>query len=80
MAVPFHTPTVPLWTCISEVKAKPQRRDSYQPRERGDHSKYWMRIGDGSIPVIFADWMKFRMEEEGVSVEDLLGGGSNGLS
>jgi hypothetical protein len=39
-----------------------------------------MRIGDGSIPVIFADWMMLRMDEEGVSVEDLLGGGSNGLS
>jgi hypothetical protein len=60
------------------VKAKPQRRDSYQPRERGDHSKYWMRIGDGSIPVIFADWMIFKREEESVSVEDLLGGGSIG--
>jgi hypothetical protein len=80
MAVPFHTPTVPFWTCISDVKANPQRRDSYQPRERGDHSKYWIRMGEGSIPVIFADWIIFRMEAEGVSVEDLLGGGRRGVS
>jgi hypothetical protein len=28
---------------------KDQRRDSYQPRERGDHSKRWIRIGEGSM-------------------------------
>jgi hypothetical protein len=52
--VPFQTPTVPFWTCISDVNAKDQRRDSYQPRDRGDHSKYWMRMGEGSMPVILA--------------------------
>jgi hypothetical protein len=80
MAVPFHTPTVPFWTCISEVKAKDQRRDSYQPRERGDHSKYWMRMGEGSMPVILADWIMLRIEGEGVSVEDLCGDGRRGVS
>lgn len=29
---------------------KLQRRDSYQPRERGDHSKRWIRGGEGSMP------------------------------
>ena len=37
-AVPFHTPTVPFWTTISEANMKPQSRDSYQPRESGVHS------------------------------------------
>jgi len=27
---------------------KPQSKDSYQPRLRADHSKRWMRMGDGS--------------------------------
>jgi hypothetical protein len=38
MAVPFHTPTVPLTTCISLVKTKLQSNDSYHPRDKGDHS------------------------------------------
>lgn len=29
---------------------KPQRRDSYQPRESGVHSKRWTRGGVGSSP------------------------------
>jgi hypothetical protein len=32
------------------------------------------------MPVILADWMMFRMEGEGVSVEDLCGRGSRGVS
>ena len=69
MAVPFQTPTVPFGTCISATNAKDQRRDSYQPRLRGDHSKYWMRMGEGSMPAIRADWMVERMDGDGVSVE-----------
>jgi hypothetical protein len=80
MAVPFHTPTVPFWTCISDVKANPQRSDSYQPRDNGDHSKYWMRIGEGSMPVTFADWMMFRVDAVGVSVEDRFEAGRRGAS
>ena len=47
--VPFQTPTVPFCTTISEAKMKPQSRDSYQPKERGVHSKRWIRGGEGSI-------------------------------
>lgn len=68
MAVPFQTPTVPLATCISLVKTKDQRRDSYQPRERGDHSKYWIRMGEGSMPRIWAPWMVRRILVVGWSV------------
>ena len=28
---------------------KPQSRDSYQPRDIGDHSNRWIRGGEGSI-------------------------------
>ena len=28
---------------------KLQSKDSYQPRERGDHSKRWIRGGEGSM-------------------------------
>ena len=49
-AVPFHTPTVPFWTTISEAKMKPHSRDSYHPRESGVHSKRWTRGGLGSRP------------------------------
>lgn len=50
MAVPFQTPTVPFCTTISDAKMKPQRRDSYQPRESGVHSNRWTRGGVGSRP------------------------------
>jgi hypothetical protein len=60
----FQTPAVPLLTVISPAKTKPQRRDSYQPRERGDHSKEWTRMGLGSMlrtsvarMVARADWV-----------------------
>jgi hypothetical protein len=39
-----------LLTSISEAKMKPQRRLSYQPRDRGDHSKRCTLIGLGSMP------------------------------
>ena len=45
----FQTPAAPFWTAISEEKMKLQSKDSYQPRESGDHSKRWMRAGDGSM-------------------------------
>lgn len=51
IAVPFHTPTVPLATCISLVKMNPQSRDWYQPIDSGDHSKNWMRIAERSMPL-----------------------------
>ena len=47
--VPFQTPTVPFCTTISEANIKDQRSDSYQPSESGDHSKRWIRGGEGSI-------------------------------
>ncbi len=34
-------------TSISEAKMNDQRSDSYQPRERGDHSKVWILGGVG---------------------------------
>ena len=46
--MPFHTPTVPFWTTISEAKMKPQSSDSYQPRESGVHSNRCTRGGLGS--------------------------------
>ena len=49
IAVLFHTPTAPFCTVISEANMKLQSSDSYQPRERGDHSKRWIRGGDGSM-------------------------------
>jgi len=54
IAVPFQTPTVPGVdpdaepTTISLAKMKPHRRDSYHPRDSGDHSNRWTRIGDAS--------------------------------
>jgi hypothetical protein len=71
IVVPFQTPTVPFATCISLVKMKDQSKDSYQPRESGDHSKYWIRIGDGSIPVILTVWIVRRIEVDGDSVAAL---------
>ena len=51
MLVPFQTPTAPRApTCISAPQTKDHSSDSYQPRESGDHSKLWMRGGDGSMP------------------------------
>lgn len=62
MAVPFQTPTAPgvvpldvVPTIISEAKMKPHSRDSYQPKDRGDHSNKWTRIGDGSERTIAMD-------------------------
>lgn len=52
--VPFHTPTVPgvapdaVPTTISLEKMKPQSKDSYQPKDRADHSKECTRTGEGS--------------------------------
>lgn len=57
MAVPFQTPTVPGValaadpTTISLANTKPQRSDSYQPSERGDHSNICTRMGDGSANI-----------------------------
>ena len=45
----FHIPVVPLCTAISEEKMKLQSRDSYQPSERGDHSKRCIRGGEVSM-------------------------------
>lgn len=61
MAVLFHTPTVPLETCVSAKKTKPQRRDSYQPRESGDHSKRCTLMGEGSMAGIVVEVMVRRM-------------------
>jgi len=36
---------------ISAVKMRDQRTDMYQPRERGDHSKRWTRMGDGEARI-----------------------------
>lgn len=49
--VPFHTPAVPLETDISLVKIKDHRSDSYQPRDKGDHSNRWTRMAEVSIAV-----------------------------
>ena len=51
IAVLFQIPIVPFWTAISEAKMKLQRSDSYQPKERVDHSKRWIRGGEGSMPA-----------------------------
>lgn len=51
MAVPFQTPTVPFATCISLVKTNDHKSDSYHPRDSGDHSNEWMRMGEGSTPL-----------------------------
>lgn len=40
---------MPFCTTISAAKMAPQRRDSYQPRESGVHSKEEMRGGEGSM-------------------------------
>lgn len=56
--VPFQTPTVPgvapdaVPTTISLEKMNPQRRDSYQPIERADHSKVCTRTGEGSAMMM----------------------------
>lgn len=50
MLVLFHTPAVPFETTISPAKTKLQSSDSYQPRDRGDHSNKWTLIGEGSMP------------------------------
>jgi hypothetical protein len=60
MLVLFHTPAVPLATTISLANTKPQSKDSYQPRDRVDHSKRCTRIGEGSIPGTVVDLMVFR--------------------
>ena len=58
MPVPFQTPTVPgvapdaVPTTISLEKMKPQSNDSYHPIERGDHSKEWTRMGEGSDMMV----------------------------
>jgi hypothetical protein len=54
MIVPFQTPAVPLDTSSSLVNTNPQTNDSYHPSDRGDHSKRWTRIVDGSMPRIVA--------------------------
>jgi hypothetical protein len=46
----FHTPAVPLATSISCANTNPHSNDSYQPRDKGDHSKRCTLIGDGSMP------------------------------
>lgn len=50
MLVPFHTPAVPFETSISLAKMKLHSRDSYHPRDSGDHSNRCTRIADGSMP------------------------------
>jgi hypothetical protein len=50
MLVLFHTPAVPFATSISAAKTHPHSSDSYQPRDKGDHSKRCTLIGEGSIP------------------------------
>lgn len=77
MNVLFQTPAVPLTTSISLVKMKPQRSDSYQPRDNGDHSKRCTRIGVGSIVDKEADWIAPNMA--GVSSAEMVSiwGGSS---
>jgi hypothetical protein len=69
---------------------KLQRRDSYQPRERGDHSKYWILIGEGStvngdlrivrrvwgVGVSVGDWDRIRCERWVRSVRRVCSGSS----
>lgn len=47
----FQIPSVPFCAAISDEKTKLHSRDSYQPRESGDHSKRWIRGGEGSMVV-----------------------------
>src|SRR5437762_14231658 len=81
MAVPFQTPTVPGVdpdaepTTISLAKMKPHRRDSYQPRESGDHSNRWTRIGDGSESTA---WIRGSSAKEGSSEIKVRASGSSG--
>jgi len=49
------------------VKTKPHKRLSYQPSERGDHSKYWIRMGEASMECRLAVERVLRMVGEGVS-------------
>jgi hypothetical protein len=57
ITVPFQTPAVPFETSISLANMKPQRRDSYQPIDNGDHSKRCTLIGEGSMPRTVARCM-----------------------
>lgn len=55
MAVPVQTlAALPFEMSISDVKTKPQSRDSYQPRLSADHSNRCTRTALGSIPWIVA--------------------------
>lgn len=47
-------------TTISLANTKPQSRDSYQPRDRVDHSKRCTRIGEGSMLGMVVDLMVLR--------------------
>ena len=77
IAVPFQTPTVPLATCISDVKMNPQSRDSYHPNDTGDHSKRWTRIGDGSIPCTSAERMVWRIDGDVADSDEALSWGES---
>jgi hypothetical protein len=59
--VPFQTPAVPLDTSSSLVNTKPQTSDSYHPSDKGDHSKRWTLIVDGSMPRTVAVRMAVRI-------------------
>jgi hypothetical protein len=47
---------------------------------RGVHSKTWMRIGEGSMPVTRAEVRVRRMEWAGVSVDVVEEDGRRGVS
>jgi hypothetical protein len=69
ICVVFHTPTVPLETCISLAKMNPQSSDSYHPRASGDHSNECTLIGDGSIPTSCASRILLKAAGSGASDE-----------
>lgn len=77
MLVPRQMPAWPLNMLISLEKMKPQRRDSYQPNDRGDHSKRWTRRGEESRPWICV-WRM--MAREGPEVDEGVWAGRRGAS
>lgn len=58
------------------MNANDQSKLSYHPKDKGDHSKYCIRIEEGSMEVIVEDWIICSMEGDGWSVVELRDGGS----